>query len=495
MNHTSITKSRKFRYGAIAAAFTAFFIAVVVMFNAIFSSLALKFGWYADMTGEAVFTFSDAAKHYISDITSDVTIYFAAEPDELMADDDMRYVYNSAKELSGEFSNIKVECYDVVKHPEYFTRFYSNKGTSITAKTVVIESGTESVVYNYKAFFTYNEEGTRWGYNGEYRYVAGIMQVTQAETPIAYFTTGHSEDITNANALANLLYDSGFEVKEIDLTKEEIDDDARILVIFNPKYDFHGVEAESESANEIKKIDDFLDGLGGLMVFEDSEYSAGLPNLNEFLEEWGISYKNGTHVRDSANSMSVDGYSIIAQYQTEDNFGKSIYDDLENFDSMPKSIIRQAMPIEKLWNAQGTMVGAKGIYTMLSSYPEAELIDRETESVMEKGQYDLVTIAYETRVIDNDYYYSYVMASGSPSFAYNNYLIDPSYGNSDVILSTLKLIGRDKVLADLDLKPFDDTSSDATTAQSRTFTICCTLILPAVVAIVGTVIVVRRRRS
>ena len=78
---------------------------------------------------------------------------------------------------------------------------------------MVIASGTESVIYNYMAFFTYNEEGTRWAYNGEYRYTAGIMQVTQAETPIAYFTTGHSEDIDNAATLASLLTDAGFEVR------------------------------------------------------------------------------------------------------------------------------------------------------------------------------------------------------------------------------------------------------------------------------------------
>lgn len=495
MNNRSLLKSRKFRYGAIAAAFTACFIAIVIVFNGIFTSLASKFGWYSDMTEEAVFTISDVATNYLSGITSQVNVYFASEPDELMADADMRYVYNSAKELATKFQNVNVECHDSVKNPEFFARFRTNKGTNIHSKSVIIESGTESVVYNYKAFFTYNEEGERWAYNGEYRYVAGIMQVTQAETPVAYFTTGHSEDVTDASTLAALLADCGFDVREIDLSKEEIDDDARIIVVFNPKYDFHGVEAESESANEIKKLDDFLDGLGGLIVFEDAEYSADLTNFNEFLEEWGISYKHGTHVRDSANSMSVDGYSIITQYETEDSFGKTVYDDLENFDSMPKSIIRQGMPIEKLWNAQSTMVGAKGIYTMLSSHSGAELIDRETEAVIETGEYDLVTISYENRVIDNDYYYSYVMAAGSPSFANNNYLISGAYGNSDVIFSTLKLIGRDRVLADIDPKPFDDTTSSATTAQARSLTVGMTVVLPVIVAIFGVVVLVRRKRS
>ena len=109
MNSRSITKSRKLRYGAMAAGFTAVFIAIVIVFNAIFSSLAAKFGWDADMTSEAVFTMSDTSLSYIDDITSDVYIYFASEPDELMADADMRYVYNSAKQISSAIPNVHVE--------------------------------------------------------------------------------------------------------------------------------------------------------------------------------------------------------------------------------------------------------------------------------------------------------------------------------------------------------------------------------------------------
>ena len=500
----NILKSRKFRYGAYSTAFVAFFIAIMIALNGIFSVLANRFGWYVDMTKESVFTFSESSKDFLKDIKSDITIYFASDADVLVQDEDMRYIYNSAKELANEFSNIKVVCRDSVKNPEFFSRFKETKGTPINTKSVIIESGTESVVYVHKAFFTYNEDGTRWAYNGEYRYVAGILQVTQAETPIAYFTIGHSEDVGpeddldnfgNATTLKNLLVDCGFDVRKINLSEETLDDDARIVVIYNPKYNFHGVEVEDQSANEIKKIDEFLDDLGGLMVFEDPSYSADLGNLNEYLEEWGISFRHGTQVKDSEHSMSKDGYSIKLQYETEDTFGKNVYDDLENFDSMPDAIITQAMPIEKLWNAKSMSVGARGIYTMLSSHDSAELIDRETNEVIDSGEFDLVTISYEDNIIDNDHYYSYVMASGSPSFAYNNYLIDGSWGNSDVIFSTMKLIGRDRVLADLDTKPFDDTSSEATTEQAKEFLLSCTFILPAIITITGVVIIIRRKHS
>lgn len=487
-------QSRKLRIGALATAFTAFFIAVIVVLNGIVSVLANKFGWYVDMTAEAVFTLSDEAKSYLADLTADVNIYFAAEPDELMADFDMRYVYTTAKELEENFSNIRVSCHDVIKHPDFFRPFYESTGTQINQKTVVFECGSESIITGYKTFFTYNESGDRWAYSGDYRFVSCIMRVTQNETPIAYFTTVHSED--KSSGMEQILADSGFDVREINLRTDEIDDDARLIIINNPKNDFLGIDAEEESGNEIKKLDDFLDGLGGLIVFEDPEYSARLTNLNELLEEWGIAFRNDCTVKDPRHSMSVDGYSIVTEYPTEDNLGSGIYDDLENFDSMPQTILRKAMPIDILWPDRSMGSSWRYVYPMLLSYSGAELIDNHTNTVKEHGQYTLMTLSRESRVIDNDHYFSYVMAAGTSNFASDKYLINSNaYGNSDILRQAMKDIGRNGILADIPLRPFDDTTSTATTLQARNYTICVTAILPALIAVCGVVTIVRRRHS
>jgi hypothetical protein len=91
MNNKNILKSRKFRYGVYSTAFVAFFIAIMIAFNGIFSVLANRFGWYVDMTSESVFTFSEASKDYLKDIKSDVTIYFASDADKLVQDAEYLY--------------------------------------------------------------------------------------------------------------------------------------------------------------------------------------------------------------------------------------------------------------------------------------------------------------------------------------------------------------------------------------------------------------------
>ena len=80
MNRNSFFRSRKFKYGSVATAFTVAFVAIVVIFNIIFSALAQKYMWYIDMTKEQVFTLSEEAKEIMSDITEDVYIHFASEP-------------------------------------------------------------------------------------------------------------------------------------------------------------------------------------------------------------------------------------------------------------------------------------------------------------------------------------------------------------------------------------------------------------------------------
>ena len=71
-------QSRKFKYGSVATAFTISFVAIVVIFNIIFTALSTKYMWYIDMTKEQVFTLSEEAKDIMSDIKNEVNIYFAS---------------------------------------------------------------------------------------------------------------------------------------------------------------------------------------------------------------------------------------------------------------------------------------------------------------------------------------------------------------------------------------------------------------------------------
>ncbi len=492
-------QSRKFKYGSVATAFTIAFIAIVVIFNIIFTALSSKYMWYIDMTTEKTFTLSEEAKDIMSDIKNEVNIYFASEPDVLMNTGDMayytRYVYNTALQLEDAFDNVHVECVNVLKHPSFFREFYITAATDIDSDSVVVESNGEVRVFSIEAFFTFNDTSdlsTVWAYSGEKKLISGIMQVTQTDTPKVVFTTEHGEDIASATALATLFADNGFEVEVADLTKDTLDDDCRILVIYNPLYDFVGMEAEDSSKNEIAKIDAFLDDYGCLLVFCDGGNTDRLTNLNEFLEEWGIAYTADTYVRDADHSMSVDNYSIVAEYQSG-TLGGSLYNDLSALATPPKAIISKASPIQMLWEEGGGLTGTRVVSSVLKSYNTSELVENGTAG--DTGSYNLVTISQETVIENNEYYYSYVFAFASPTFANNNYIYSNAYANEDILSAAMRAAGRERVLAALDLKAFDDDEITVTTKEANDWTIAMTLALPILLAGCGLVVITRRKHA
>lgn len=489
--------SKSFRYGSAATAFTCAFIAVILVFNIIFSALANRYMWYIDMTEEEIFTLSDAAKDILADIDEEVNIYFTSDPDTLMNGSNStytKYVYNTALQLENEFENIHVTCKDIIKNRAFFEPYRTTAATNLYTTSVIVESGTEIRVFALDAFYVFNDDSTIWAYNGEKKLLSGILQVTSAELPIVYFTSEHGEDLgEDAQALYSLFYDNGFDVRVINLAKEEIDEDARIIIINDPVYDFIGAEADDSSANEIRKLDEFLDNFGCLYVFADPDHAGKLTNLSEFLEEWGIAFTPDTYIRDADNSISTDGLSVVAKYDT-DTLGSSIYKDLtSNLTTLPKTISRYTMPIQILWDEGGGLSGSRDVSPVLTSYSSAQAV--QNNEVVGRGEYNLLTISREMRVVDNEEYYSYVIVSGSSNFANSSYLLSNAYANADILSAAMKATGREKILANVDFKVFDDTDLDITTAQANDWTLACVLALPAVAAVCGLVIWVRRKHS
>jgi hypothetical protein len=59
----------------------------------------------------------------------------------------------------------------------------------------------------------------------------------------------------------------------------------------------------------------------------------------------------------------------------------------------------------------------------------------------------------------------------------------------------MKATGREKVLADIKFKVFDDTTLDTTTAEANDWTVAMTLVFPVIASVAGLVIWVRRKHA
>ena len=360
MKKINAATSRKLRYGGVSAVLTALIIAVVIIVNVIFSALAAKFMWYADLTPDLMFTVSDecisllrdgdpkfkdstrSPIQMVDDIRAEklaadpsfdtstvmINIIFCTDPDTMNDNMLQRYVYNTALELKTEFPDyINIQTHNIIRNPSAVSKYKTNAHTIINPSDVIIEFGTEYRVKTIRQFYTYDtlESETPWAYNGEYTFSSAILAVTRAESPVACLTTNHGE-VYEDDAFAQILIDAGFLVETIDLANDPIPENCRLIVIFNPTSDLLEPDGRTD-IDEIGKIDEFLDGTNSLMVFMNPE-TRRLTNFERYLEEWGISFDrhvdaSGTElprlIKDDTRSLLQAtnqnfGYTFLADY-------------------------------------------------------------------------------------------------------------------------------------------------------------------------------------
>ncbi len=561
--------SRKVRYGGVTAALTAFTIAVIILANVIFSGLAARFTWYIDMTPDLLFTLSDEAVNIIRDGDPNfdtaspiamvdsiraknrahnqqnslsegdegyldempyINIIFCDDADNVVSDSSTHYVYNTANELQSKFpDHIRVINYNIYRNPSAVDKYRTTAKTNITTDSVILEFGTEFRLYSASSFYMFDTDTDEaWAYNGDKKFTAGILAVTRAESPLACFTTGHGEQTPDAS-LYNTLTDAGYKVETIDLSKdEEIPGDCRLLIIYDPEGDFL-VRSTTSEVDEIDKLDKFLDGTNSLMVFMDPYTNGGkrLPNLEDYLEEWGVSYNRysvgGAEypglVKDSSNSLSTNGFTLVSEY-VDYGLGGSFTADMRNSASPKPVIFPNAMLLsysdlyknahytneedetDQYDYAEYSSNGVSRIIMEAFVTSDTAVAHANGEKVAD-AKYEplkLMTISREERSVKEDNIGtvsedSYVVAFGSTQFASAEFLESSSYGNSDLLLSVFREIGKEPVPVGMDIKPFADYTIDTITTKDATIYTVTLTVVPAVVAIVAGAIVLIRRKN
>ncbi len=517
----NILNRRNAKYSSASAAFTAVVILLVMLANAIFTLLASRFPLYADLTSSELWTLSDTAKEAISMADGEITITFCHERDYIEAHEDLVLVSNTANEIAKEFKGkVHIRYVNSKLHPDLLKGYKYTTDSTIRETDVIVEKGNalkravgeqpeEFRKLAYNAFLvTDTNSGKKWAYNGEEMFAAACLAVTADETPTAYFTMGHGESIDGASIAPfyNTITMAGYNTGFIDLVTDEIPEDCRLLIINDPKRDFAGYSIyDPDAVSEIAKIDKYLDGNNTLMVFKnpDTEY---LKNLEEFLYEWGIVFGDGV-VTDTANSITADGKAIVATYPTE-TLGASLQKEISGQAAPPRTIVKYASPIvvPDIYTAgidddnvaTNTYVYSgnnayRELSAVLTASPSAVLANEEGV-IADGGSYNLMTITRDLNVKDNEEYYSYVMAAGTKYFTSADYLESNTYGNKDILYYAFRMMGREKVPANIDFKVFNDTKLEGMTVKETIYTtVFLATALPIVIAACGIVINTRRK--
>ena len=459
-----------------------------------------------------------------------VKLVFCDLPDNLNSDGSQRMVYKTAKDLEEKFPDyIEVECIDIWNNSTAVQKYKTTSMSTITSTNVIIESGTEFRVCSLRSFFVFNStsDTQAWGYRGEKVFASNILAVAQAEAPIACVTVNHTETFSDYELLYTL-QDAGYKVQTIDLAYQEIPEDCRLIVIYNPKEDFMVKDGISE-ISEIEKIDRYLDGLScSLMVFVNPE-TPKLTNLEEYLEEWGVVINRHTDqlgdtynyvVKESTNmSLTSDGYTFSGTY-TERGVGASIHKTLRETTYPPKVIFKNSTSLsyselyeeayyvneqdtedttDEYWYGTYSSNGvSRSVYDVFTTGNGAVAMANGIQVANASGKaMKLMTITREVQMVTNeDEDYATVMVCASTEFATEALLSSAVYGNTDILLASARGMGKEFIPVDIDLKPFASTEiSEISTESKNRYTVLLTVVPAALVIGTGVFVLVRRKYS
>ena len=571
---------KRWKHGSTSVAITAAVIAAVILVNLLVGAICSDRLWFIDLTPERassvqgqmksmkMYTLTEPTKNLLG-ITLDsanegrgeddpvvVDIIFCADPDMLIANQWLRYIYYTALQMQKVYpESIRVSTHDVWDNPSSVDAYRTNSYSSIYQNNVIIASGTEFRIYQHESFYTVNSDVGAfdpWAYNGEKVFLSGIIAVTRAESPICVLTTNHGEPFATEAGRAEyseflkVIEGAGYEIAYLNLAEEELPQNCRLIITFDPETDFKS-DFFGDGVSETLKLEKHLEKAYSFMVFVDAD-TPKLPNFEEFLEKWGIAFEryestdstggavNGNYeLIDADHSLDAEGTRIVGQYELE-GLGGSLTKTMRENGGIPKVIFGNALSItysptyqvsyhlaDEETNTGDFTYGyyyrnniTRDIFDVFrtgnTSYAYAKsegerLQNAEGEDII-AATYDvhnpfrLMTITRQSRTIGEGKGYtnindaSYVCAVGSTEFAHNKVLSSNAYGNTDILLSALRQIGREIEPVGITLNPMYDAEIGAQfyTVQGNTVWTVVLILIPALTCLFSGVIILIRRR-
>lgn len=498
------------KQGGFAVAATAIVLAVVVVVNIIATTLYNKFPLDLDFTADKHFTVTEENEQYIKNIDKKITIYALSSEDTYA---DNLYTILSYNGVSGDVSayarqtyefmlkytklnsNIELEFVDP-DQPDFqdIQTEFSDIAQNLNYCDLIISSEFEidgeqvqrHKLVSYDDFFTleydyYGYSQTISGSNIESVLTSALYSVTSERTFYVGDITSHNTAATDN--LTALLGKNNYETEEIsNILTTDIDPKYDIILLCAPTDDF--------TAEEVDRLDKFLrnDGKYGktLIYVADSE-QAELPNLEEFLYEWGYTFKSGVLYETSSQyHLSGRDTEVLTLAEANDYVTPATQYGYYVSDGNKPVILEQ--PTSSSYSVESIV----GFNDSTVIYPQNAGSDWVAESG-EKGDFVRVGMSTYTTYDGIDAITSSVVAVSGTDFI-NNQTVSTSYVYN---LSLLLGIANNAVNADETIT-FDEkvinTETFSPTERSVNIVRCIfAIIVPIAVVLTGIIVFVRRK--
>ena len=484
---------------------TCILIAAVVFLNIIVYTLTGAYGLYIYSPDVTDLTVSGKTDALFSSVPSgrEVTVTFCMDEERLKTHSTGSYVWSTVEQLKERHPFIKTKYVNMLTKrdengelfpfDDYTTDMRGNE-TPIRENTVIFSSGSNYRVITdtytsvgFSDFFSLDADKNAYAYNGEEVVASMISWVLRDKHGVAYLTEKHGE--TSDLALANMLSCAGYYVDVINLRDNEVPSDAELVVISNPTSDFYRLTAEAEGRSEIERLDDYLKRGGSLYVVIDP-LAKKLPVLEGFLSEWGITMASVTDdkgvfsraiIRENDMGVSLDGHAFVASL-ADNNVGASI-----------NSALKLSSSGRVLMGNCASLVldETLGARPLLVTSESAELV--AGGKVIEGSEGVQTASAWSERE-NADGSYGKVVVIPTAFLTASDALTSNVYSNGDFIYLTWSyLFGSGCAPVGCNTVTYNHTALENFTSRTANLMTALVLAVPAVLAVLGGAIIIRRK--
>ena len=495
-----LLSSKSFRYGATATVFTAFFIAATILVNALISALDTKFGFYFDLTDDQIFSISEETTKMVDEQLSlyekengekaQIKISFHQARDLIMEEEMKSWVVNLAESYAEKYPQITVEFNeDLNTHPEKYA-YYNSLGYDINTNAIIISNTQQKGAFRYLTFdscLVYDEEGKEvWAFQGEMKFNAAVLYITSHKSPIVTFTSGHGEIVPQA--LTEVLTNCGFTIETVDLTKDEINPESKMLIMCSPQKDLTYSESDT-AVTEYTKISEYLNEYRSMVVIA-SPTMPTLPVLDELLADWGMEVVRNQVVMDDIYCHTQDNQMIYVNYNETENVAGALTQSLTKLSSPPRSISIDTAPIEILDAGDGENSIVEAVLTS-SDNSYVEILTEEGKEKKE-GPFNLMAMSTRFTIVDGIDTYSHLLVIGSENFTETN-AFRQQFGNTDIVYNMIRLLSDEDIHMETHYKVLEDYAIDIDQGAVYTYGIITAILVPLAIMALGTYVYIKRK--
>ena len=491
---TSYLKGRDFPSNVT----TTMIIAAVVFVNIIIYTLTSQLGLYIYQPEPLDLSITDSSDEIFERaFGKKVTVTFCMYEDDLDVHSTGKFVHVTAKNFAERYPDLfELRYVNVITQLDSEGEFvdlsvykYDGRGkeNAILSTSVIFECGSNYRVVTdaitgagFADFFTLDSSYTPTSYNGEETFSAMTRWVLTDEHKVAFFTVGHGE--TASLHLYNALVHAGYYVEEINLRDSSLDEnkflsDAGLVVISNPTTDLERAAEGSSVHTDMERLEAYA-ARGGKFLVTLDPLARKMPELTSFLESYGMGVMTDADgaslvIKDSYNAIPTDDFTVVVDYASGE-VAQSVAANIK--DSGNRVILRNCAPLRLLGDAEPMLVtsehavahSGEDVYDREGSYAVA------AHSIGEDGSRLFFIPSVFFTAADA------MVSSGYSNKEFITSLADEYYGMGDMPYGCRSIL-------------YDDTTLENLTMSSVRLYVAIALAIPALLAALGAVVIIKRR--